>query len=115
MPHHKQAATPQTSFPFIPSLLCFEGSALALCTRKAYVLERVLLHKEHELVSAGLKLPDICLKVRKNPKNLTQETCPNSGQHATTCSTAVDLNYKITVEISKLHMGLPQIISTFQI
>ena len=32
MPHHKRAAAPQTSLPSIPSLLCFERSALVSCT-----------------------------------------------------------------------------------
>ena len=29
----------------------------------------------------GLKRPDICLKVRKTLKNITQETCPDRGSN----------------------------------
>ena len=47
MPHHKQAAAPQTSILSIPSLLCFECSALASCTRAGK-----MLLKEHGLVTA---------------------------------------------------------------
>ena len=32
MPHHKRAAAPQSSLSSIPSLFCFECSALASCT-----------------------------------------------------------------------------------
>ena len=33
MPPHKRASAPETSLPSIPSLLWFERSALASCTR----------------------------------------------------------------------------------
>ena len=53
--YHKRATAPQTSLPYIPSLLWFESSALASCTRKAHVLGRVLLHKEHGPITAVLQ------------------------------------------------------------
>ena len=52
MPQHKRAAAPQTSLPTIlPSLLC---ALSVLLLRRAHMLGRGLLHKEHELVTAAL-------------------------------------------------------------
>ena len=33
MPHHERTTAPQSSLPSIPSLLCFDRSALVSCTR----------------------------------------------------------------------------------
>ena len=55
MPHHKRAAATQTSLPSISSLLCSESSALAPAHVQTHLLGRVLLHKKHVLITAGVR------------------------------------------------------------
>ena len=56
MPHHKRAAEPQTSLP--PFLLYCALSALLLrrVHVQTHVLGKVLLHRDHVLVTAVLNL-----------------------------------------------------------